>query len=49
MPSDITEILNCEIHYLSAVKYDPATTDIFIRVNMNLPRARGGGLKALIY
>jgi hypothetical protein len=33
---------NCDIYYLSAVKYDPATTDlIFIRVNIYQAQERG--------
>jgi hypothetical protein len=38
---------NCDIYYLSAVKYDPATTDlIFIRVNI-YPGPGEGGLQLI--
>jgi hypothetical protein len=38
---------NCEIFYLSAVNYDPATTDlIFIRVNI-YPGPEEGGLQLI--
>ncbi len=37
LPGAWLTLHNCKINYLSAVDYDPATTDlIFIRVNIDL-------------
>jgi hypothetical protein len=35
---------NCEIFYLLAVNYDPATKDLMFISVIILPRARGGGI-----